>query len=57
MSERKKRFLTIVPALSGMVAASLLVMPISSDVRVGLMGFCIGCSVVALVKLKRAQRC
>ncbi len=47
----------MVPALSAMLASSLLVMPMNSDVRGGLMGFCIGLSILALVKLKRAQRC
>jgi hypothetical protein len=57
MSERKMRVLGIVPALCAILASSLLVMPIDSDVRAALMGICIGFSLVALVaRALRATR-
>lgn len=55
MSERKMRVLRIVPALCAMLASSFLVMPIDSDVRAGIMGVCIGFSLVALAALARAR--
>jgi hypothetical protein len=51
------RVLGIVPALCAILASSLLVMPIDSDVRAALMGICIGFSFVALVaRALRATR-
>jgi hypothetical protein len=57
MSERKRRFLTAVPAVAAaLIAASILIpQPLLGDsLRGALVGIGLGSSIVALIKLKVA---
>jgi hypothetical protein len=51
--ERKKRILRVLPAISVALIASILLLPLNGNIKGALMGFCIGVSIVSLVKLNR----
>lgn len=58
MSEKKRRFLTAVPALAAVLSAVSLLAPaslVSDPVRGAIVGLAIGSSIAALIKLKAAR--